>query len=107
MKGRRVLAFDWHEWRRRLGYTQTQAAAALQVSESMYRNYEHGRGGDSAAPSVLLACYIRKYGVLFEQQVQPDDLKGRRRLNRRRRRSTAAPGARAAGATPRSAGSQG
>lgn len=49
------------EWRRRLGYTQQAAAAALGISVSQLIDYEtgHKRGTDRAAPIprvVALAC---------------------------------------------------
>lgn len=57
---------DLKAWRARLGYTQTAAAAALDISVSQIADYEsgHKRGTDRTAPiprHVELACFALEH----------------------------------------------
>lgn len=52
---------EFTAWRQRLGYTKTEAAAALGLSPNMPRYYERG---DTEIPRyIALACAAVSYGL--------------------------------------------
>jgi DNA-binding transcriptional regulator YiaG len=52
------------QWRRALGWTEVEAAAALGAPTQTYRNWEDGRTKRVPGPVAMLTRYISAFGRL-------------------------------------------
>jgi transcriptional regulator with XRE-family HTH domain len=55
------IAAELRLWRRRMGWTQAEAAAMLRVSYQSYRRWEEGRAPEQPGLILLAICHLEQH----------------------------------------------